>query len=62
MRFIKLHTKQGDEVYINVNAIESVRYSSANAETVLATIGCDNGWFSICETPEEIFQMIRGGE
>ncbi len=62
MQFIKLHTKEGDEVYINVNAIESMRYIPANAETVLTTLGCEDGWFNIRETPEEILQMIRGGE
>ena len=62
MQFIKLHTKRGNEVYINVNAIVSVRYVPADAETVLTTLGCDDGWFEICETPEEILQMIRSGE
>ena len=62
MQFIKLHTKEGNEVYINVNAIESMRYIPANAKTVLTTLGCEDGWFNIRETPEEILQMIRGGE
>lgn len=62
MQFIKLHTKAGDEVYINTAAIESMRYDTDVDETVLTTLGCDDGWFNICETPEEILQMIRGGE
>ena len=62
MQFIKLHTKEGDEVYINTVAIESMRYVPAKAETVLTTLGCEDGWFNIRETPEEILQMIRGGE
>ncbi len=62
MQFIKLHTKAGDEVYINTAAIESMRYDTDVAGTVLTTLGCDDGWFNICENPEEILQMIRGGE
>ena len=62
MQFIKLHTKQGSEIYINVNAIESIRYDTDVDGTVLTTLGCDDGWFEICETPEEILQMIRGSK
>lgn len=62
MQFIKLHTKQGSEIYINVNAIESMLYVPAKAKTVLRTLGCEEGWLNIQETPEEILQMIRGGE
>lgn len=62
MQFIKLHTKAGDEVYINTAAIESMRYDTNVAETVLTMLGCEEGWFEIRETPEEILQMIRGSK
>lgn len=62
MQFIKLHTKEGDEVYINTVAIESMRYVPAAAKTVMTMSGCEEGWFEIRETPEEILQMIRSGE
>ena len=61
-QFIKLHTKEGDEVYINTVAIESMRYVPAAAKTVLTIIGCENGWFNIQETPEDVIHWLKRTE
>lgn len=63
MKFILLHLKSdGEKIYINRDAIETLRRIKKDDKTMVTTIGCEDGWFDVRETPEEILQMIRGGE
>ena len=67
MKFIKVHDKETgkQEIYLNINAIESVMTykSSDNTEhTRIYTITGDNSFFAAAESVEEVMRMIRRSE
>lgn len=61
MNMILLHRSGNDrEIYLNTDFIESIQVDGG--KTAIAMVAYDSGVYTVRETPDEILQMIRGGE
>lgn len=56
--FIKLTNIDGTALYINYNIIESLSQHKDKDYTILATIGSEDGFYRVKESPKAILALI----
>lgn len=56
--FIKLTNTDGTALYINYKTIESLSQHKDKDYTIVATIGSDDGFYRVKESPKAILALI----
>ena len=58
MRLIKLTSRSGGDIYINIEQIGDF-YEAGKTHTVVGVTTHNNGGFKVKETPKEILELIE---
>jgi len=62
MRFLKLHYKSGEPLWINADYIAAIERSRKGATAVYFTADRMEMWLTVKESPERIVELIRQSE
>ncbi|SMB87799.1 hypothetical protein SAMN05660772_02739 [Pasteurella testudinis DSM 23072] len=59
-KFIKLTQKDMDSIHFNIDHISAILDNDSGA--CVTTTGCDETYYIVKETPEQILELIRAAE